>query len=35
MTERIAFIGFGEAGRTIRRGLLGEGIRSIRKALGK
>lgn len=33
MTERIAFIG--EAGQTIRRGLLGEGIRSIRKALGK
>ena len=30
MTERIAFIGFGEAGQTISRGFLGEGFRSIR-----
>lgn len=30
MTERIAFIGFGEAGQTISRGLLGEGTPAIR-----
>ena len=30
MTERIAFIGFGEAGQTISRGLLGEGRPAIR-----
>lgn len=30
MTERIAFIGFGEAGQTISRGLLGEGKPAIR-----
>lgn len=30
MTERIAFIGFGEAGQTIGRGLLGEGKPAIR-----
>ena len=30
MTERIAFIGFGEAGQTISRGLLGEGAPAVR-----
>ena len=30
MTERIAFIGFGEAGQTISRGLLAEGAPAIR-----
>lgn len=46
MTERVAFIGFGEAGQTLSRGLLGEArpaitedraelVRAIREAMGR